>query len=443
MAWWPSGILISLLVAVVLGACSGGGGSGRSGRDPVDGMPVGFGGYGSGAGESIEPNGIAVDQANGDVYVVDSNNNRVERFTSRGRFLLAWGWGVADGRTRALQTCMSKCFSGFEGAGAGQLQFAEGVAVDNDPDSASYGDVYVVDLDNRRVQKFSPEGKFLLMFGEEVNQTAHVRNEHASEDVCRASSGDQCKAGPEASVHGLFVFAVEGSFIAVGPNGTVYLGSSDHVLEFNPEGVYQTEITLLPSPKPTGSNELGGVSGLAVNAQGNCKKNSGTASMTSDNLGAFTTLFTECKGPLSTTCTGTGDPSGLIALSGTAHFWLALLGTTLVGALAFLIKEFKFTCKTTGISEEVTVANGCQAALASPVNKLTTSTEDIFKQSSGHPDITLVLPQEATKEIACTLESKIGSGALEGSAQEGTNTNSAFKQKEKAVEVLLMNPEGL
>ncbi len=269
MAWWPSGILISLLVAVVLGACSGGGGSGRSGRDPVDGMPVGFGGYGSGAGESIEPNGIAVDQANGDVYVVDSNNNRVERFTSRGRFLLAWGWGVADGRTRALQTCMSKCFSGFEGAGAGQLQFAEGVAVDNDPDSASYGDVYVVDLDNRRVQKFSPEGKFLLMFGEEVNQTAHVRNEHASEDVCRASSGDQCKAGPEASVHGLFVFAVEGSFIAVGPNGTVYLGSSDHVLEFNPEGVYQTEITLLPSPKPTGSNELGGVSGLAVNAQGN------------------------------------------------------------------------------------------------------------------------------------------------------------------------------
>lgn len=266
--WWPGAIPMLLLVgAVVLSACADGG-SKRSGRTPTDGVPVAFGGYGSGAGQSIEPNGIAVDQANGDVYVVDSNNNRVEKFTSHGRFLLAWGWGVADGRTRALQTCTSRCFAGFEGAGAGQLQFAEGVAVDNDPDSASYGDVYVVDLDNRRVQKFSSEGKFLLMFGEEVNKTAHSRHEHAGEDVCTASSDDQCQAGPEVSAHGLFVFAVEGSFIAVGPNGMVYLGSRNRVLEFDSEGAYRIAITLLPSPKLTGSNEVGGVSGLAVNAQG-------------------------------------------------------------------------------------------------------------------------------------------------------------------------------
>ncbi len=124
---------------------------------------------------------------------------------------------------------------------------------------------------------------------------------------------------------------------------------------------------VLPEPTaalPLTNTTTGGESSL-VTVSGSkitCKKNSGTASMTSDNLGSFTTLFTECKGPLSTTCTGTGDPSGLIALSGTVHFWLALLGTTLVGALAFLIKEFKFTCTTTGISEEVTVASGCQAA---------------------------------------------------------------------------------
>lgn len=206
---------------------------------------------------------------------------------------------------------------------------------------------------------------------------------------------------------------------------------------------------VLPEPTATSpiTNTTTGTESKLVGVNGTeikCKKNSGTGSATSPNEGSFTTLFTECKGPLSTTCTGSGDPSGLIALSGTVHFWLALLSGKLVGALVFLIKEFKFTCTTTGISEEVTVHTGCQAALAEPVNKLVKSTEDIFKETSGKPDISEVLPSETTKEIKCTLESKVGAeGKLEESAQAGTNTNTGFKQKEKAVEVLLMNPEGV
>ena len=132
-----------------------------------------FGRHGTLAGEFIEPNGIAVDQKNGDVFIVDSNNRRVEKFSRDGVFMLAWGWGVADGRTHALQTCRMKCFAGFEGAGAGQLGFAEGVAVDNDQLSLSHRDVYVVDIGNHRVEKFTPAGEFLLMFGGEVNETAH------------------------------------------------------------------------------------------------------------------------------------------------------------------------------------------------------------------------------------------------------------------------------
>jgi tripartite motif-containing protein 71 len=227
-----------------------------------------FGRHGTLAGEFIEPNGIAVDQLNGDVFIVDSNNTRVEKFTRDGAFLLAWGWGVADGKTQALQTCETRCFAGSDGTGPGQLSFAEGAAVDNDPASPSYGDVYVVDIGNHRVEKFTPSGEFLLMFGGAVNETAHRDGESANEDLCPVNPGDKCKAGTAGPADGQFEFPVEGSFIAVGPDGRVYVGDRNRVQEFSPAGVYRSQVKLLPEPRATGSNEVGGTSGLAVNAAG-------------------------------------------------------------------------------------------------------------------------------------------------------------------------------
>jgi hypothetical protein len=46
-----------------------------------------FGAPGSGPGELTEPAGVAVDEATGDVYVVDKGDNRVERFSSTGSYL--------------------------------------------------------------------------------------------------------------------------------------------------------------------------------------------------------------------------------------------------------------------------------------------------------------------------------------------------------------------
>jgi tripartite motif-containing protein 71 len=227
-----------------------------------------FGSYGNGAGEFIEPNGIAVDQESSDVYILDTNNYRVEKFTKEGVFLFAWGWGVADGRTHALQICTTTCFAGFRGSGAGQLGFAEGVAVDNDPLSPSYKDVYVVDLGNHRVQKFSPTGEFLLMFGGEVNKTAHKTGETDEEDVCPVRPGDRCKDGTAGRADGQFEFPVEGNFIAVGPTGTVCVGDRNRVQEFSSKGVYQSQVKLLPEPVGAG-NEVGGTSGLAVDSKGN------------------------------------------------------------------------------------------------------------------------------------------------------------------------------
>ena len=54
-----------------------------------------FGSGGSGAGQFNEPAGVAVNDATGDVYVVDKGNKRVEEFTGGGAFvqgILASWW---------------------------------------------------------------------------------------------------------------------------------------------------------------------------------------------------------------------------------------------------------------------------------------------------------------------------------------------------------------
>jgi hypothetical protein len=40
---------------------------------------------------------MAVDRATGDVYISDTENERIDEFDPSGKFLLAWGWGVLNG----------------------------------------------------------------------------------------------------------------------------------------------------------------------------------------------------------------------------------------------------------------------------------------------------------------------------------------------------------
>jgi tripartite motif-containing protein 71 len=227
-----------------------------------------FGSYGTKGGQFVEPNGIAVDQGSGDAYVMDTTNERVEKFTQGGTFLLAWGWGVANGRTPALQTCTTatRCFVGLDGTGAGEFGFAEGLAVDNDPHSVSHHDVYAVDVDSYRVEKFSPTGRFLLMFGGGVNASARERGEVSGEDVCPVLPGDRCTIGASGSASGQFDFRDEGNFIAVGAGGIIYVGDHNRVQEFNPNGTYKSQVALVPAVR--GGREEGGTLALALDADG-------------------------------------------------------------------------------------------------------------------------------------------------------------------------------
>ena len=96
-----------------------------------------WGSTGSADGQIRYPAGLAVD-SQGNVYVADFGNSRVQKFTSDGKFITKWG---------------------SRGPGDGQFSRPQGVAVD------SQGNVYVADFGNSRVQKFTSDGKFITKWG--------------------------------------------------------------------------------------------------------------------------------------------------------------------------------------------------------------------------------------------------------------------------------------
>ncbi len=128
------------------------------------GFTASLGGKGTGAGQLEEPQGVAVNDTTGDVYVVDQGNNRIDEFEANGTFVRAWGWGVADGITEKLQTCTITCSKGLAGAGEGQLDAPEAIAVDDSGKSVaedpSVGDVYVTNTADNVVEKFGASGEY-------------------------------------------------------------------------------------------------------------------------------------------------------------------------------------------------------------------------------------------------------------------------------------------
>ncbi len=119
-----------------------------------------YGSVGSGAGQFNGPWGIAVNQSTGNVYVSDQGNNRIEEFSSSGAFIKAVGWGVSNGNSE-LETCTSSCQAGLAGSGNGEVYVEAGVAVD------SSGNIWVADYGNNRIQEFSEAGGFIQKFGSE------------------------------------------------------------------------------------------------------------------------------------------------------------------------------------------------------------------------------------------------------------------------------------
>jgi hypothetical protein len=213
---------------------------------------------GQSASQCNDPSGVAVDQSigepsSGDVYVADSNNSRIDKFDSAGNFLLAFGWGVRNGAAE-LQACTTAtgCEQGTFGSRAGQLYLPPGVAVDNSPGGA--GDLYVSDANNSRIQKFSPSGAFLLMFGKGVNTGTS-----GNPDLCTNAGPPTNVCGAGSHGAGAAQFGGERLPVAVDSFGNVWVGDVNRLEQFSPAGAFLSELKL------PGAGEI---SALAVDSAG-------------------------------------------------------------------------------------------------------------------------------------------------------------------------------
>ncbi|GMW00687.1 MAG: hypothetical protein AMXMBFR84_18240 [Candidatus Hydrogenedentota bacterium] len=84
------------------------------------------------------PGDVTYDQFSDHVYVLDSFNHRVEKYTRDGQFVLRWG---------------------VQGDDPGEFFSPQGICVDY------FSNVYVADTGNDRIQKFTPNGEFIMEWG--------------------------------------------------------------------------------------------------------------------------------------------------------------------------------------------------------------------------------------------------------------------------------------
>ena len=209
-------------------------------------LSTSFGTPGSGAGQvalaspvingeknvTAGGSGVAFSNETHDVYVADTGNHRIDEFEASGTFIRAWGWGVADGITKAFQTCTLTCFAGISGSGPGQFESPTFVAVDNSTD-ASAGDVYVADTGDNLVSKFDSSGNLIASWG----------NNGPSE-----SPNGQLKGSPTQPFDSL-------AGIAVGPSGVLYaLNASgpSEMFTFDQSGSFASEFVIQYASAPVG-----------------------------------------------------------------------------------------------------------------------------------------------------------------------------------------------
>ncbi|GAV20678.1 tripartite motif-containing protein 71 [Mariprofundus micogutta] len=160
--------LFGLLIVTLLAACTG---------NPANVHT--WGGLGDGSGQFNEPFDVAVDQQ-GDVYVTDVRNKRVQKFTADGDFILAFGQalfekpaGIATGQDGTIWVTDYDLDRILHFDGNGQLIAVWGEAGEEpglfaspvDVAVNSSGLVYVVDQYHHRIQQFTPEGLFIRNWG--------------------------------------------------------------------------------------------------------------------------------------------------------------------------------------------------------------------------------------------------------------------------------------
>ena len=219
------------------------------------------------------PLGIVLDN-NGNVYVADRGNNRIQKFTSTGQFITKWGSSgdrddqflgpggiaidnnsnvyVADSFNHRIQKFTSNGefvtnFGSF-GSGDGEFMIPFGVAID------SSGHVYVTDTWNHRIQKFKSNGEFVAKWGSEGsgdgqfnkpqgiaidgNGNVYVADTY-NDRIQKFTSNGQFIAKWGSSGKGIGQFSSPGGIVIDG-SGNVYVADTfnDRIQKFTSDGQF-------------------------------------------------------------------------------------------------------------------------------------------------------------------------------------------------------------
>jgi YD repeat-containing protein len=209
-----------------------------------------YGKEGTGSGEFKGPQGIDVNQSTGNVYVSDSGNNRIEELSGTGTFIRTFGT-----------------------SGSGQLDEPIGIKID------SSGNVWVADVNNNRIVEFSSTGTYIAAYGSEGSGDGQFEGPvgitFSGPNLYVVDIGNH--RVEELSATGAYVgqFGIEGGGdgefyepigIASDSAGNVYVtdGRSDRVQEFSAAGAFRATFAY----EGRGEGQLTYPTGISINAAG-------------------------------------------------------------------------------------------------------------------------------------------------------------------------------
>jgi len=207
-----------------------------------------FGAPGSGPGQFAQPGGLAIAPSNGDVYVADTLNDRVQEFTATGTFVRAFGTSA-------------------------ELAHPVDVAVDRGAPFA----VYVTDTNNHRIRKYSSDGQLIATWGTNGTRPGQLVLPRG----LATDAGSLYVAQPDRvtkfTLDGGFITtwgsigSAEGQFryladVAVDPSGNVYTVDRDldRVQQFTSSGAF----VRMWGRRGSGEGEFSGPLGIAADETG-------------------------------------------------------------------------------------------------------------------------------------------------------------------------------